>query len=57
MRLIILSLAASLLVVDLFAKGAGYQYGFQKEENDERIQGKEEEELPKGKHHQKFGYP
>jgi hypothetical protein len=46
MRLIILSLAASLLVVDSYAKGAGYQYGFQKEENDERIQSNEKEELP-----------
>ena len=42
MRLIILSLTASLLVVDSFAKGAGYQYGFKKEQNDQRIQGKEE---------------
>lgn len=38
MRLIIMSLAASLLVVDSYAKGVGYKYGFQKEENDERIQ-------------------
>jgi len=46
MRLIILSLAASLLVVNSYAKGAGYQNGFQKEENDEKIYGNEEEEVP-----------
>ncbi len=46
MRLIILSLSASLLVVDSFAKGAEYRYGFQKEQNNQRIQGNEEEELP-----------
>ena len=57
MRLIIMSLATSLLVVHSIAKGTGSQYGFQKEENNVWIQGKEEEELPKWKHHPKFGHP